>query len=70
MTRPHLNGHPPPCPECQSGLFVSVAQGHDLGQRVVGDVEGFELCLDAEKFLSCSTSVALMEGDDTLRASL
>ena len=49
---------------------VGVAQGHDLGQRVVGDVEGAELGLDAEESLSRPTPVTLMEGDDALKLSI
>ena len=52
--------------ETLPGLLVCEAQCHDLGKRVVGDIEGTKLGLDSEEGLRRPTSVTLVEGDDAL----
>ena len=56
--------------ETLPGLLVCEAQCHDLGQRVVGDVEGAKFGLDSEEGLRRPTPVTLVEGDDALDALL
>ena len=55
------------CPQRQPRLLVGVTQGHDLGQRVVGDVEGAQLGLDARERLRRAAAVSLVEGDYALK---